>query len=121
MTKARKIMIVCVVTVVVALMILLIIGYTQPLSAIRVEVYNCWSTEVSFTICIDKVTDGQVYHMPSSAMKVVGVWSVHPGNHNVSLVSDDFPKMVYNTKVLSMRVYVGPYETRTSYWPLAGQ
>jgi len=116
-------MMVCMVAVVVALMILLTIGYTQPLSGIRVEVYNCWiySTEVSFTIYIDRVTDGQVYHIPSLALKVLGVWSVHPGNHNVSLVSDDFPKMVYNTKVLSRSVDVWPYETTTAYWALAGQ
>lgn len=110
---------VCMVADVVALMILLIIGYTQPLSGIRVKVYNAWSTEVSFTIYIDGVTDGQVYHMPSSALKVLGIWSVYPGNHNVSLVSDDFPKMVYNTNVLSEKVNVGPYETRTAYWGLA--
>jgi len=123
LTKARKIAMLCVVVVVVALMILLIIGYTQPMSGIRVEVYNCWiySTEVSFTIYIDDVTDGQVYHLPSLAQKVLGVWSVHAGNHNVSLVSDDFPKMVYNTKVLSRSVVVWPYETTTAYWALAGQ
>lgn len=81
--------------------------------------YNAWSTEVSFTIYIDNVTGGEVYNLLSKAMKVLGVWSVHPGNHNVSLVSDDFPEMVYNTKVLSRSVFVWPYETTTAYWGLA--
>ena len=118
-TNAQKVVKVCVVAVVSVLMIVLVIGFTQPLSGIRVKVYNAWSAEVSVTVYVDNVTDGRVYHIPSFAQEVLGVWSVHPGNHNVSIVSDDFPKMVYNTDVLSRNVVVWPYETKTAYWGLA--
>lgn len=116
--KAQRIVMVSIVVIVVITAILAL-GYIQPFSRVKVEVANAWHTGASIMVFVDNVTNGKTYVVPSMTQMVLGVWSVHAGTHHVTLVSDDFPNMVYNTRELSTTVHAWPYETVTAFRGLA--
>ena len=117
--KAQKPVTVAIAIIIVFITVFLAIGYTQPFSRTRVEVYNVWHTGASIMVFVDNATNGKVYEVPSMVQMVLGVWPVHAGTHNVTIVSDDFLDMVYNTRELSRTVHAWPYETVTAFWGLA--
>lgn len=104
--------------VVVVIALVLAIGYTQPLSRIRVIVYNVSAVDAHLTVYIDNITNGQSFDVPSMAEEVVGTWWIGAGGHLVSIVSDDFLRMVYNTDTLSTHVHVLPFDAETAWFGL---
>ncbi len=117
--RARRFLAISAPILIAVALVVLVIGYTQPTSRIRVEVYNAWHTGASVTLYIDNITDGKVYDVPPRTLVVFGVWSVHAGTHDVTIVSDDFLDMVFSSRELTRTVHVLPYEIKTAAWGLA--
>ena len=65
-------MTVAIAIIIVFITVFLAIGYTQPFSRIRVEVYNVWHTGASIMVFVDNATNGKVYEVPSMAQMVLG-------------------------------------------------